>query len=391
MDELATGINTPTKTITGGTEKEVLVSSEDSDSKASLSVKFPLSAGADLGIGDKTQVSSSVESTDNITYEDKINLASVNRMLNTLVSELSERFYLLLDEWSSIPMDVQPYLASLIKRGILPASSITVKIAALEFRSNFLYGKNGNPIGMEIGADIATTPTLDSYYRFEYSGAELENDFSEMLYLHISSELDFHYLRKQHRVSDGATMMDTIFEEGAFNTLAQASEGVIRDLINIFIISFTRANKPRFDKKLNKISAILIYESAKQWFERDKSQALDPDIIGKYNGIIQISISRNKNRYFLVPSDLAEKTTLDRLVDLRILHLVSKKFGVMKADSIETFDVYSIDFGSYATFLTFDARSKHLEMPFFDKNTFSKYPDPTGDLSSYNMDLGHIS
>jgi Cdc6-like AAA superfamily ATPase len=44
------------------------------------------------------------------------------------------RFWLLIDEWSEIPFDLQPYLADLLRRTILPISSCILKIAAIEHR-----------------------------------------------------------------------------------------------------------------------------------------------------------------------------------------------------------------------------------------------------------------
>ena len=50
----------------------------------------------------------------------------------------SPRIWLLIDEWSEIPIDLQPYLADLIRRTILPINSLTVKIASIEHRSQLI-------------------------------------------------------------------------------------------------------------------------------------------------------------------------------------------------------------------------------------------------------------
>jgi hypothetical protein len=50
----------------------------------------------------------------------------------------TKRVWILLDEWSVIPADLQPYLADLLRRSVFPVAAISVKIAAIEKRSSFL-------------------------------------------------------------------------------------------------------------------------------------------------------------------------------------------------------------------------------------------------------------
>jgi hypothetical protein len=60
----------------------------------------------------------------------------LSRALRAVAASLRPaRLCLLLDEWSSIPLDLQPLLADLLRRGVLPVRGITVKIAAIERRS----------------------------------------------------------------------------------------------------------------------------------------------------------------------------------------------------------------------------------------------------------------
>ena len=64
--------------------------------------------------------------------------------LSELVRAISpRRLLVVLDEWSTIPLELQPYLADLIRRAMFPISGLTVKIAAIEQRSNFKIGSSG--------------------------------------------------------------------------------------------------------------------------------------------------------------------------------------------------------------------------------------------------------
>jgi hypothetical protein len=74
-----------------------------------------------------------------------------------------KRFWLLLDEWSETPREVQPYLADLIRKTVLPIQGIITKIAAIEQRSEFIRVRaKGGYIGLELGADIAADLNLGS-------------------------------------------------------------------------------------------------------------------------------------------------------------------------------------------------------------------------------------
>jgi hypothetical protein len=82
-----------------------------------------------------------------------VNFGSTGAALRRLADLLKpHRLWLLLDEWSSIPTALQPYLADLLRRSAFPISGITVKIAAIEHRSEFrLPSKEGGYIGQYFG------------------------------------------------------------------------------------------------------------------------------------------------------------------------------------------------------------------------------------------------
>ena len=61
--------------------------------------------------------------------------------------------------WTSVKssslLDVQPYLAEFIKRSFLPLANVAVKIASLEYRSDFGVNTPNGVIGFEMGVDIS--------------------------------------------------------------------------------------------------------------------------------------------------------------------------------------------------------------------------------------------
>jgi hypothetical protein len=81
-----------------------------------------------------------------------------------------KRVWFMIDEWSEIPLDLQPYLADLFRRALLPVNEITVKIAAIEHRTNFWIRRaSGEYIGLELGADISADLNLDDFLVFDNS------------------------------------------------------------------------------------------------------------------------------------------------------------------------------------------------------------------------------
>lgn len=49
--------------------------------------------------------------------------------------------WIVLDEWAEVPSELQPFLSDLLRRCLLPIYGITVKIGAIEHRSNFKIQK----------------------------------------------------------------------------------------------------------------------------------------------------------------------------------------------------------------------------------------------------------
>jgi hypothetical protein len=123
---------------------------------------------ATAGIQTKSVSANESIVTESVVYSDKVIFPAISGLLKDICDKSQVLLFVLLDEWSSLPLDIQPYLAEFIKRGFLPANTITVKIASLEYRSNFsiktpLVGL----LGLEVGADIATGMDLDDHYVFD--------------------------------------------------------------------------------------------------------------------------------------------------------------------------------------------------------------------------------
>jgi hypothetical protein len=175
-----------------------------------------------------------------------------------------KRLVVLLDEWTAIPFDLQPYLAEFLKRTFFTAPEITVKIASLEYRSNFSEPlEQNNVLGFELGADISSVIELDDYFVYDRNAEQTVNMFAELLFRHISAEADAlgarepdretqlefverrAYLSDARGISGADALVRRLFSsDDAFKELVRAGEGVARDFLNIFSSAFFKFRSP---------------------------------------------------------------------------------------------------------------------------------------------------
>ena len=145
------------------TKQEIRAAREDSSAlKLSLQAKPDLEASMSSANKLSSQAESRFEESGQVRY--RVHFGSLGKALGDLPKALSPaRLLVVLDEWSTIPLELQPYLADLIRRAVFPIAGITVKIAAIEQRSNFKIGSHGDYTGIEIGADASADVDLDDY------------------------------------------------------------------------------------------------------------------------------------------------------------------------------------------------------------------------------------
>jgi hypothetical protein len=68
-----------------------------------------------------------------------LHFGEISAALRSLENLLGKRrLWVLLDEWSNLPLELQPYLGDLMRRTFFVMRNVTVKIAAIEYRSRFM-------------------------------------------------------------------------------------------------------------------------------------------------------------------------------------------------------------------------------------------------------------
>lgn len=275
------------------------------------------------------------------TERTALNFADIARALRNIADSIqTRRVWLLLDEWSSVPTDVQPLLGEFVVRCITPIPKFTVKIAAIEQQSNFRAHVDGRVVGIELGADFAANVNLDEFMVYEEDAERSISFFRGLLFKHLTSGVD-----AADRV-EGLTRENDLVRLGfterrAFGELVRAAEGVPRDAINIAAKAALKAGSGR-------ITINDVRDAARAWFQTDKEAALrsHPEAPRLLNWIIDKVIREKRARGFLVNQKSADEPLLLALFDARVLHLVRRGYSAQDEPG-ERYDVWVIDFGAY--------------------------------------------
>ncbi len=327
--------------ISGPVEKQESISQE---TKSALEAqgKAQFLPTPTFGIfGSKSTNKSDLESitvtqTGNETYH--LNFGKVAANLSQLIDALAvDRVWLLIDEWSEVPLDLQPFLADLIRRALLPESKLTVKIAAIEHRSKFIIRREKRDyIGIELGADVAADLNLDDFLVFENNAGRSVDFFKTLLFKHFMAADN-----APPEINAPDTLVSTLFSQvPVFEEFVRAVEGVPRDALNLMTKMVTRAWGKR-------ISMADVRGAAQDWYNQDKARDIREDeTLGTLlQFIVEEVIGQRKARAFLFAAN-TRNDQIDTLFDARILHILKRGTSSRDEPGVR-YDVYKIDYGCY--------------------------------------------
>lgn len=253
--------------------------------------------------------------------------------------------WLLLDEWSSVPIELQPYLADLVRRSIFPVRGVVTKIAAIEQRSSFSFPQDkGNYIGIELGADAAADVNLDDFMVFDNDATRARSFYKGLIFKHLQATEIFQ--KSALGIDSEVAFLRTAFTQiTTFDELVRASEGVPRDAINIIIQAAQYAGG-------EPLSVDHVRRAANAWYQRDKEGAVKEKENAKslLHWIVEEVIGSRRARAFLLGSD--EKDDLiEALFDARIIHILKKNISTHDEPG-KRFDVFKLDYGCYVNLIS---------------------------------------
>ncbi len=269
----------------------------------------------------------------------------LSRALRGITSALGPaRLWLLLDEWSSVPLDLQPLLADLLRRSVLPTAGITVKVAAIERRSRFSQpSSSGDYVGIEVGADAASAVSLDDFMIFDNAHSRAQEFFGQLFYNHASTRLSAMLAQPP---PDVASFIEATFCRNTFPELVRAAEGVPRDAINIAALAAQHAHD-------EPIGLLDVRRAARDWYLRDKQTAINANEPARQmlRRLIDEVVGRRHSRTFLLDQLVsARHETIDELYDARLLHVL--RHGIVdRRNPGMLYDGFAIDYGCYVGLL----------------------------------------
>jgi hypothetical protein len=282
-----------------------------------------------------------------------LHFGAIGSALNDVCTAFKgKRIWILLDEWSSIPTDLQPYVADMLRRSVFPNEKITVKIGAIEQRSRFqLAFESGDYVGIELGADAAADVDLDDFMVFDNDADRAVLFFKRLIYSHFIAECQGQDVWSPKDPDD--LVGKTFTQASAFEEFVMATEGVPRDALNII----SGAAQKAFANKITKDN---VRASAKVWYGRDKAAVVNSNPLARrlLNHIIDKVIAHRRARGFLLLAGVRHEL-IDELFDVRVLHVLKR--GISSRDNPgERYDAYKIDYGCYVDLLTTDKAPKGL-------------------------------
>lgn len=302
-----------------------------------------------------------------------VKFGTVQSRLRAILSALGgKRLWLLLDEWSEIPLDIQPYLADLLRRCVIPVSGITLKIAAIEQRTQLIQRQHGGYLGIELGADAGGDVNLDDFMVFDNDAQRSLIFFADLLFRH-------------YRATDGLDPAEgpqtssefigqTFTQITAFEEFVRAVEGVPRDAVYLASTVARRAHE-------RLIGVQDVRNAARDWYQRDKANVLksEPELSRLLDWIIEEVIGHRRARAFLLVSH-ARHHLIDTLFDSRLLHILKK--SISSHDNPGTrYDVYKLDYGCYVELIT-SSRSPSGLLPGSDEEDDNFVDVPPDDYRS---------
>jgi len=324
-------------------DKTSSAKTEAAHEKAAISLSGKEGLGGALGGSRESRQQTEEErrTTREGTERLRVHFGSVGRELENVVRALpGAQLWLILDEWSEIPLDLQPYLADLLRRTVLPIRGLTVKIAAIEQRCNFRIPDPAvGHIGIEVGADAAASINLDEFLVFENNPDLAKRFFRDLLHRHVRAIVG---TANNPPIPDSSNQFinELFTQRPAFEEFVRSAEGVPRDAINIIGIAAQRAID-------NSISIPDIRAAARTWYMRAKQQAVatKPSAQQLLTWIIDEVIQHRQARAFLLAAE-ARDELIEFLYDARVLHVIRQ--GVSAQDLPgRRFNVYSLDYGCY--------------------------------------------
>ncbi|MGX6607494.1 ORC-CDC6 family AAA ATPase, partial [Micromonosporaceae bacterium Da 78-11] len=348
--------------VTGNVEVERSVTAEHtrsdtSSAAATLGPKPGVTFGATGKADSKVAGASRTKATG--AAQHRVHFGAAGTLLRRVVDQHpAKRFWLLFDEWSGLPQELQPYLGEMLRKIFFNLPKVTVRIAAIPHRTEWrVLREGGGYTGLEVGAEIFPALDLDEFVVFparnrQEQTARATGFFKNLLFRHLNQALVDAKLGVMSSPEDVVKLLFT--QLTALQELIRAAEGVPRDALNIVARAALRAGGSKIATEHVRTSAAQVYQVTKQALLNGTPAARQ-----LLEVIISEVINKKKARAFLLSAEDSQHPLIQHLVDDRILHIIKRGYSG-KAEPGVRFDVLQIDYGCYVQLLATQSAPKNL-------------------------------
>jgi hypothetical protein len=251
--------------------------------------------------------------------------------------------WVMLDEWSSLPAELQPYLADMLRRSVF-VPGVTVKIGAIERRSCFMTprpGTNGDYIGIELGAE-AFVIDIDEYLTFAHGAFYAQTFFAQLLLRHAGRALT---------ASDGRPLFESgmdfaqvAFAADAFTRYIESIEGLPRDALEI-------AQKCASLAMERQISFSHVNSACTNYFLLSKERRLSEPAAKALRDIVRRCVEAESRLIALRRPAQSQNEIVAELYDQRLIHRRGQGVSLPDRPTNETYDIFLIELGCFVELL----------------------------------------
>jgi hypothetical protein len=273
-------------------------------------------------------------------------LGPLSAAVQTLAGALApHELWILIDEWSALPPDLQPLMAELLRRTFFATGGVVVKISAIHGRSRFSDAtQTGPPVGLELGADTAASLDLDDFLLFRNDVAATLDFYAALLFRHLSA-----MVARSDRAAQAAVrgidtpqrLIGQLFTAPrSFHNLVLGAEGVPRDALQIAGLAAGASYRRR-------VGPSQVATATRDFFLRDKEGNIPRSAQRVFANLIE-QCARQQSRIIPLRRDgESNEETIQRLYDARLIHRVRHGVSLDPQHPAEIYDVYVIDYGCF--------------------------------------------
>lgn len=345
------------------TTKSLRETATDVGARASANLTDPQSFGIQLGASVSGRRTTSQADLRTITISGRLYLpfTEIARVLRVLLdSILTKYLVIIIDEWSTIDFDVQPYLAQLLKRMRQGAPSsgslVQFKLGCIPTRTQLSTRRPDSPIpiGLEEGDDIFPDVDLDRAAFFDLDDNDRLHFLRDLLRLHVAQSLS--WVKEMNSGTFAEFLKSSVFEsDDVYKELCWASAGVPRDFLDL-MSKVTHNKMERHGRRIEfrdvRDVASLLFDAKRNDIPA-RSLTLNTEVYMKV-------VSPNKSYpEFLLSTELASIPEVKVIWAERLWHRSPEPF--VDGDTGASYQRYRIDYGMYVDLI----RTKKVNQPWY--------------------------